>query len=93
MGFVVFVLEGGRDGWHFWGENGGKRVVFSVLEPQDVHRWEMGSQCVTWVGVVASWGGSWSWVWGVWGENRGKKVIVRVLEPQDAHSLGSRAST
>ena len=33
MGFLVFVLEDGRDGWHFWGENGGKRVVFWVLEP------------------------------------------------------------
>ena len=56
MGFVVFVLGDGRDGWHFWGENGGKRVIFWVLEPQDVHRWEMGPQCVTWVGVVASYG-------------------------------------
>ena len=89
-------ISGGVGGIGFGGfgvKTGGKRVVFSVLEPQDVHRWEMGPQCVTWVGVVASWGGSWSWVWGVWGENWGKKVIVRVLEPQDVHSLGSRAST
>ena len=64
MGFVVFVLEGGRDGWHFWGENGGKRVIFWVLEPQRDRGWEMGPQCVTRVGVVASYGvGGILWGW------------------------------
>ena len=50
-GAVVLGLGG------FGVKTGGKRVVFRVLEPQDVHRWEMGSQCVTKVGVVASPGG------------------------------------
>ena len=35
---------------------GGKRVMFWVLEPQRDRSWEMGPQCVTWVGVVASYG-------------------------------------
>ena len=73
-------------------KRGGKGVVLWVLGPQVVRGGELGSQCVTGVGGVASGGGSWSWVWGVWGENGGKKVIVRVLEPQDVHSLGPRAS-
>ena len=64
MGFVVFVLGDGRDGWHFWGENGGKRVIFWVLEPQRDRGWEMGPQCVTRVGVVASYGvGGILWGW------------------------------
>ena len=58
---------GGVGGIGFGGsgvKTGGKRVVFWVLEPQDVHSlgsrasgWEMGPQCVTRVGVVSSWGG------------------------------------
>ena len=53
--------------WGVWGENGGKRVVFWVLEPQDAHSlssralgWEMGPQCVTEVGGLwrLRWGGS-----------------------------------
>ena len=63
-----------------------------VLEPQRDGGWEMGPQCVTRFGVVASWGGSWSLFWGIWGENGGKRVVFWVLEPQDVHSLGSRAS-
>ena len=50
---------GGVGGLGFGGsgvKTGGKRVVFWVLEPQDVHRWEMGPQCVPEVGVVASYG-------------------------------------
>ena len=36
-----------------------------VLEPQDAHRWEMGPQCVTRVGVVASYGVG-GILWGLW---------------------------